>query len=99
LNKNSLVGDILFVPIIAFNFVPDMSKDALKDLVVGWANGAGSKTEMWLKILSKHQVDDLESLRMLEPDLFIRLLEKLDQPILCQHLRNWYRDQFPHSIF
>jgi hypothetical protein len=74
-----------------------MSKEALKEVVVGWANGDGSKTEMWLKVLSEHQVDDLESLRLLEPDLFIRLLEKLDQPILCQHLRNWYRNEFPDS--
>jgi hypothetical protein len=74
-----------------------MSKEDLKKEVSGWANSDGSKTEMWLKVLSDYGIDDLDALKLFEPHFFVRLLEKIDQPFLCQCLTIWYRSQFPDS--
>jgi hypothetical protein len=74
-----------------------MSKEALKEVVAGWANGDGSKSEMWLKVLSDQDIDDFDTLMSLSPEAFSILLNNVKTPVLFQRLSDWYRSQFPDS--
>jgi hypothetical protein len=71
---------------------------SLKEIVQSWAKGYKDTIAEWMGILYKYNIVDIESLRNVDPDVLIECMKKEQQPLLGQHLRNWYKQNCKRII-